>query len=153
MKARPYQRWISRLFIACVATLTVTGFLQMPLARRYYLTAIPGMAWTGDFFFVHRLHYILAALFLLLLGIVVVNWLLDWRHKLILTRLGTVRATIIAGIVLSGGLRVYRNLPGVTLGPGAVMTIEWVHFGLVMVLGGVALAALVKKASAYAVRK
>ncbi len=50
MKARPYPRWISRAFIFATTMLAFTGLLQMPLAKRYYLTELPGMAWTGDFF-------------------------------------------------------------------------------------------------------
>lgn len=153
MQARPYSRWISRLFILCVAALTFTGFMQMPLARRYYLTDLPGMAWTGDFYFVHRLHYILAALFLLLLGVIAANWFLQWRDKLALTRLGLARAAVVGALVASGLLRVYRNLPGVTLHPDAVMAIEWVHLVSVMVLGVLAVAALIRKRSAYAVRR
>lgn len=153
MRARPYSRWFSRLFILLVAALTFTGFIQMPLARRYYLTDLPGMAWTGDFYFVHRLHYVLAALFLLLLGVIVANWLLEWRDKLALTALGKARAAVVGLLVVSGVLRVYRNLPGVTVHPDAVMTIEWVHLVSVMILGALALAALIRKASAYAVRR
>ncbi len=153
MRARPYSRWFSRLFILLVAALTFTGFIQMPLARRYYLTDLPGMAWTGDFYFVHRLHYVLAALFLLLLGVIVANWLLEWRDKLALTTLGKARAAVVGLLVVSGVLRVYRNLPGVTVHPDAVMTIEWVHLVSVMILGALALAALIRKASAYAVRR
>ncbi|BDQ33348.1 4Fe-4S ferredoxin [Pseudodesulfovibrio portus] len=153
MKARPYSRWISRLFILLVGSLAFTGLLQMPLARRYYLTDLPGMAWTGDFYFVHRLHYVLAALFLLLLGLVAANWFLAWRGKLALTGLGMARAVVIAGLVVSGAFRVYRNLPDVTLHPTAVLAIDWVHLTLVFVLGILALAALVGRRSAYAVRK
>lgn len=127
--------------------------MQMPLAKRYYLTDLPGMAWTGNFYFVHRLHYIVAAVFLLLLGVVVVNWFHFWRGRLSLTGLGWARVGVVAALVVSGGLRVYRNLPGVTMHPDAVMTIEWLHLVSVMVLGILALAALVRKSSAYAVRK
>lgn len=150
MKARPYPAWLSGLFIFSVATLTFTGFLQMPLARRYALTEVPGLAWTGDFFVVHKLHYILACLLLFVVGLAVVNWLRTWRGKLTLTRLGAVRVAVIGGLVVSGGLRVYRNLPGVTLDPAYIVTIEWVHLILVMVLGVAALAALLMKSSAYA---
>lgn len=149
MKARPYPSWVSRLFIAAMTMLAFTGMMQMPLAKRYYLTDIPGMAWTGDFFVVHKMHYIFAALLLFVVGVVVVNWLLEWRDRMALTPLGAARVTILAGIIISGGFRVYRNMPDVTLHPTLVMTIEWVHFVLVMVMGGVALAALVRKCSAY----
>ena len=153
MQARPYSPWISRLFIFAVATLAFTGFLQMPLARRYYLTEVPGMAWTGNFFMVHRIHYILAAVLLFVIGLVVVNWFFSWKDKLVLTKLGMARVAIVAGLVISGGLRVYRDLPGVTLDPMTIVTIEWVHLGLVMVLGGFALVSFLKKSSAYAVNK
>lgn len=149
MKARPYSAWISRLYIFAMAALAFTGFMQMPLAQRYALVEIPGMAWTGDFFFVHKFHYILAAGLLFLLGVVCMNWLLEWKDKIRLTPLGKARVALVGAIVISGGLRVYRNLPDVTPDPAFIVTVEWIHFGSVMVLGGVALAALVRKASAY----
>ena len=153
MKTRFYPGWISRLFILSMTMLAVTGMMQMPLAQRYFITDIPGMAWTGDFFLVHRLHYLFATLLLFVIGLVVVHWLLEWRDRLMLTRLGAARAVVLAGVVVSGGLRVYRNLPDVTLSPAFVVTIEWVHLGLVFALGGLALAALVRRDSAYAAER
>jgi SAM-dependent MidA family methyltransferase len=151
MKTRPYPVWISRLFILLVAALTFTGFMQMPLAKRYALTSVPGMAWTGDFFLVHKIHYVLGAALLFLAAMVAANWLKS-RKKLSLTRLGLARAVVLGGLLASGLLRVYRNLPGVTLHPTAILVIEWVHLVLVMVLGVLALIALIRKSSAYAVR-
>lgn len=153
MKARPYSPWVSWAFIILVGMLTFTGFMQMPLAKRYYLTEVPGLAWTGDFLLVHKLHYVFAIALLFLVGMVLVHWFSEWRKKLALTPLGAARVVILGGLIVSGGLRVYRNLPGVTLHPDLVMLIEWVHFGLVMVLGVAALAALIRKRSAYAVRR
>jgi hypothetical protein len=153
MKTRPYPAWISRLFILLVAALTFTGFMQMPLAKRYALTTVPGMVWTGDFFLVHKLHYVLGAALLFLVALVAVNWLKSWKDRLALTGLGLARVAVVGGLVVSGLLRVYRNLPGVTLDPVWILTIEWTHLTLVMVLGVLALVALVRKASAYAVRK
>ncbi|BDQ36956.1 hypothetical protein SYK_13160 [Pseudodesulfovibrio nedwellii] len=151
MKVRPYSTWISRLFLFAMTGLGVTGMLQMPLAKRYYLTEVPGMAWTGDFFFVHKLHYVLAALLLFVVALAVMNWLLEWKDRLVLTRFGVVRPVILGGLLVSGLLRVYRNMPSVTLDPTVIVAIEWVHLGLAAVMGMVALAALFKKASAYAV--
>lgn len=153
MKTRPYPAWISRLFILLVAALTLTGFMQMPLAKRYALTTLPGMAWTGDFFLVHKIHYILGACLLFLVTLVAVNWLRAWRKSLALTGLGLALAAVVGGLALSGLLRVYRNLPGVTLDPAWILVIEWTHLTLVMALGVLALAALIRKPSAYAVRK
>lgn len=149
MKARPYPTWISRLFIFAMSALAVTGMLQMPLAKRYFLTDVPGMAWTGDFFFVHKLHYMFAALLLFVIALVVIHWFMEWRKQLTLSELGVTRIVIVGGLVVSGWLRIFRNLPDVTLDPVAVMTIEWVHLILTMIMGGVALAAFIKKKSAY----
>ncbi|WP_419785180.1 4Fe-4S ferredoxin [Pseudodesulfovibrio sp.] len=147
---RPYPRWISRLFILCMAALGATGMMQMPLAKRYALTEVPGLAWTGDFYLVHRLHYVCGAILLFLAAMVAINWLLEWRCRLSLTRMGTARVVVVAGLLVSGGLRVYRNLPGVTLPPEVILTIEWVHLTLAMVMGVLALVALIRKQSAYA---
>jgi len=133
-----------------VGMLAFTGMMQMPLANRYYLTSVPGMAWTGDFFFVHKLHYVLAAVFLFFGAVISMNWLLEWRTRLDLTTMGKVRLWLLAGIVASGGMRVYRNLPDVNMDPTLVLVVEWVHFGLVMILGAVALAAVIRKSSQYA---
>jgi hypothetical protein len=153
MRARPYPAWITGLFVFSMAMLAVTGMLQMPLAKRYALTEIPGLAWTGDFFLVHRLHYLFAALLLFVVGLVAIHWLLEWRGRLALSPLGAVRTAMVGGLILSGGLRVYRNLPGVTLDPAVIVTIEWVHLLLCMALGAVALTALLLKRSAYAGRR
>ncbi|MFH1915470.1 MAG: 4Fe-4S ferredoxin [Pseudomonadota bacterium] len=150
MRARAYSPWISRLFVVSAAGLAVTGLLQMPLAERYALTEVPGLAWTGDFFLVHRLHSYFAALLLFTAGLAATNWLLAWRERLTLTPLGAVRAAILGGLIVSGGLRMYRNLPSVTLEPALVVAIEWVHLGLAVALGGAALVALLRGRSAYA---
>ncbi|MBG0790450.1 MAG: 4Fe-4S ferredoxin [Desulfovibrionaceae bacterium] len=153
MKARPYPRWISRLFILLAGVLAVTGFMQMPITKRYYLSDLPGMAWSANFYTVHRVHYVLAALFLLLLGIVAANWFRAWRGKLALTGFGWARIAVVAALVVSGGFRVYRNLPGVTLDPSLVLAIDWVHLIAAVLLGVLALAALIARRSAYAVRR
>lgn len=149
MQARPYPGWITRLFIFAMTALAATGMMQMPLARRYFISDVPGLAWTADFFIVHKLHYIFAALLLFVVALVAIHWLRDWRKQLTLSTLGTTRVVILGGLIVSGCLRVYRNLPDVTLNPDIVVTIEWVHLALTMIMGGVALAALIRKQSAY----
>lgn len=150
MSNRPYPGWVSRLFVASMAMLAVTGMFQMPLGKRYYFSEIPGLAWLADFYVVHKVHYVAAAVLLFLVGVVVVNWLLLWRDKLELTRFGLARVIIVGGLIVSGGLRVARNLPDMNFSPGFVLLFDLVHLGLTMVLGGVALVALIKGKSAYA---
>ncbi|MUM78008.1 4Fe-4S ferredoxin [Pseudodesulfovibrio sp. F-1] len=149
MRARPYTPWIVRLYLVSVTGLAVTGLLHMPLAERYALTEVPGLGWTGDFYLVHRLHYLFAALLLFTAGLSSINWLLGWKDRLALTRLGAVRVAILGGLMVSGGLRMYRNLPSVTLDPVLVVLIEWVHLGLAGALGVAVLAAALRGGSAY----
>ena len=40
--------------------LIFTGILQMPVAKRYFLTEVPGLKWSGDFIFSLNLHYFFA---------------------------------------------------------------------------------------------
>jgi hypothetical protein len=153
MKARPYPAWITKTFIFAMTALAATGMLQMPLAKRYFVSEIPGLAWTADFFIVHKLHYIFAALLLFVVALVAVHWLLDWRKRLTLSALGVARVSILCGLIFSGGMRVYRGLPDVTLNPDIVVAIEWLHLTLSMVMGVVALVALIMKQSAYTRRR
>jgi formate dehydrogenase gamma subunit len=44
--------------------LIVTGLFQLPIAKRYYITEIPGLAWSGDFFISLELHYIASFVFI-----------------------------------------------------------------------------------------
>ena len=44
--------------------LIVSGLFQMPMPRRYYITDIPGMAWSGDFMVTLQIHYIAAVVFI-----------------------------------------------------------------------------------------
>lgn len=150
MKARPYPKWITRLFIFTVGMLGFTGMMQMPLAKRYFLTDIPGMAWSGDFFLVHKLHYALSALLLFMTAMIVVHWFREWTYRLTLTPLGVTRVVILGGLIISGGFRVYRNMPDVNLHPALILTIEWVHLSLAMFMGAVALIALIRGRSSYA---
>jgi hypothetical protein len=150
---RPYPTWISRAFVGVMTFMAVTGMFQLPLGKRYYVNEVPGLAWLADVYIVHKAHYVGAAVLLFLVGLVAAHWLLEWRDRLRLTPLGTVRVVVLGGIIASGGLRVIRNLPDVTLDPVFVLLFDWVHLVLTMLLGGVALAALLRGRSAYATLK
>ncbi|GAB6182703.1 formate dehydrogenase subunit gamma [Thermodesulfovibrio hydrogeniphilus] len=43
--------------------LLFTGLGCLPLYKRYYITEIPGFAWTADFYYVTLIHYIAAIFF------------------------------------------------------------------------------------------
>ena len=43
--------------------LIFSGFGQMPMYKRYYITAIPGLGWSGDFEMTLIMHYVTAIIF------------------------------------------------------------------------------------------
>jgi len=52
----PLLAWLYRL--AAVLVL-FTGFCNMPIAKRYYISDLPGLGWSGDFFLNVQVHYLL----------------------------------------------------------------------------------------------
>jgi cytochrome b subunit of formate dehydrogenase len=44
--------------------LVISGFFQMPTANRYYISSLPGLAWTGDYFSSLIVHYVASVVFI-----------------------------------------------------------------------------------------
>jgi formate dehydrogenase gamma subunit len=53
----PAVRVVHWTIAASILLLFFSGFGQMPLYKRYMLTEVPGLAWTGDYWFTLKLHY------------------------------------------------------------------------------------------------
>lgn len=150
MRRTPVSSWIGRVFTLLVVVLAITGMLQMPLAKRYYVTTLPGLGWTGDYYLTHMLHYLAAIMLMVLAGLVVGRWIMDWRNSLRLTRGGLVRVLIVAALILTGAARMYKNLPDAAFGPFATMLLDIGHLGLAGALGVAALASRFVGGRAYA---
>ncbi len=43
--------------------LLLTGIFELPIAKRYYITDLPGMAWSGDFITSLKIHYLASIVF------------------------------------------------------------------------------------------
>jgi cytochrome b subunit of formate dehydrogenase len=43
--------------------LILTGIFEMPIARRYYINELPGLAWSADFIISLKIHYIASVVF------------------------------------------------------------------------------------------
>lgn len=140
MDSTPVRRACRRVFYVLVTVLAVSGLAQMPIFKRYYVADLPGLGWLAEFYFTHKMHYVAAALLLALMGWVVTSWLLrGWRVRRMTTG-GWLRAGLLAAIVLTGAVRMYKNQPGVSFSPELTMVVDWAHLGLAMLLGLVALA-------------
>ena len=112
--------------------MALSGFGQMPIFKRYYISDIPGMAWSADFYATHYIHYLGAIFLLALIAYGIVNYLVLGRRQFRLTVSGCVRILLLAGIVVTGIFRVFKNLPDVVFPPGVTMFIDISHLGFMM---------------------
>lgn len=120
-----------------MAALAISGVAQMPIFKRYYIADVPGLGWTADYYFTHKMHYVAAAV------------LLFWLARRLLSEgvssLGAGRLTLLAVLVATGVPRVLKNMPDVSFSPTATMLIDWSHLAAAMALGITALVMLVKR--------
>jgi hypothetical protein len=145
----PNTRVISRplrwLYLTTTFFLVLTGFGQMPIFKRYYIADIPGLGWLAEFFVTHYIHYLGAIVLLALIAYLAADYLILKRNSRRLTASGYIRLVLLAGILVSGGLLVIRNLTGTHFSPGLVIFLDITHLGLVMVLLFVGLYCLIRK--------
>ena len=148
----PVSRRVAWAYVALVSLLALTGTMQMPIASRYRIAAVPGLGWLADFWLTHKLHYVGAVGLLALAGYVVTRWMLEWRREHGLSALGWTRVLLLALLVATGAVRVLKNLPGIAFTPAPVMLVDWAHLGLAFLLGLCALGRLAFKASYWSGR-
>ena len=127
-KGGKYVYWIT------VAVLAFSGFGQMPIYKRYYVSEIPGLAWAADFFKTHYLHYLASTLLIALVAYFAVGYLADLRQRMRLTVSGRFRTAVLAGLLGSGALLVIQNFPGYHFTPGFVIFLDLFHMSFAMLL-------------------
>jgi cytochrome b subunit of formate dehydrogenase len=166
--------------------LVLTGIFELPIAKRYYITDLPGMAWSGDFIFSLNLHYMASVIFIAAsLFHIVYHSLLG--EKGMLPQKGDLKASvqviksffgkgeeppfhkylpeqrlayigmafIIAGLIISGLIKTYKNLYAPDLSYPIVMLATWTHnvFFVLFVLAFIAhMAAIIIKPNRPMVR-
>ncbi len=91
--------------------LVLTGFGQMPVYKRYYISDIPGLDWLSQFYLTHVMHYIASAVLIALAVYIFISFLFRGSGRI--TGSGYFKIFILAGLIVSGVLLVIRNLPGV----------------------------------------
>ncbi len=125
----PGNRALKRVFILAMALTAFTGFGQMPIFKRYYISDIPGMAWSADFYATHFLHYLGASVLLGLFAYFILDYILSGRKNFQLSPSAYLRIILMAGIVVTGILRVFKNLHDVLFSPGFTVFIDISHLG------------------------
>lgn len=132
-------------YLIVVFALWLTGVAQMPIMKRYYIADVPGLGWLADFYTTHLMHYIGAALLLfILVYAVIVYWGVD-RKRFQPTLLAMIRIAVLLGLVITGIIRVWKNLPDVVFSPGFILAIDLAHVGLAMVIVITGLFALISR--------
>jgi hypothetical protein len=126
------RRW---LYGPTIAVMAFTGFGQMPIFKRYYISSIPGMGWSADFYLTHMIHYLGASLLLGLLAYAISGYLFEGKRVFRITPAGYVRMAFLAGLVVTGVFRVLKNLPDVVFSPGFTLAVDISHLGFVMAYG------------------
>ena len=112
--------------------LALTGFGQMPIYKRYYMSDIPGFSWLANFMTTRYVHYLAAVLLLALLAYIVLDFLVLKRKNLKISATGYVRIVLLAGIVITGILFVIKNFPLYLFSPNVIILLNLCHLGFVM---------------------
>jgi hypothetical protein len=124
-----------RLFFgATLFLLTLTGFAQMPIFKRYHIADIPGLGWLDRYLVTHYLHYLGAAIFIGFIAYFAAAYLLEWRGSMRPTRLGYAVGGILLALLVTGLFLVFRNLSGAPFSPGLIVAMSLAHLGLVVLL-------------------
>ncbi|MEN8247185.1 MAG: hypothetical protein ABFS43_20040 [Thermodesulfobacteriota bacterium] len=122
------------LYLVSIIMLAFSGFGQMPLYKRYYISDIPGMAWAADFYVTHLIHYVFSALLLGIAFYALFNHLLIGKKINAITSSGYVRVVIVAGLLVSGLVLAVYNFSGVSFPMWASATLLFTHLGFAMAL-------------------
>jgi hypothetical protein len=126
--------------------LTLTGFGQMPIFKRYYIADIPGFGWLAQFYITHYLHYLFAAIFLGISTFAVIDYFVSGKKdSLKISASGYIKVFLLSVLIITGVLLVLKNFEGYIFSPGIIALLNVTHLGLVMVLLVVSLLTLVLK--------
>ncbi len=126
-RAAALSRWVRTLYVLTLFCMALTGFGQMPIYNRYYMSDIPGLGWLADFYITRNVHYIGAVILLGLAFYVAFDFILSKRQQVMLNASGWVRAVLLFAIVVSGALIVIKNFPYVHFSDGLIIGLNLFH--------------------------
>ena len=119
-------------YLISVFFLTLTGFGNMPIFKRYYIADIPGLGWLAKFYVTIYLHYLFAILLLGITAYVITEYVYTNRKSIKMTLSGYIRGAIVAGLITTGILLVIINLKYSGFAPGFIIFLYLCHLTLVM---------------------
>ena len=107
------KRSFAIIYSATAVILVLAALAQMPLAKRYYLADIPGLAWTGNFLTSYHVFYMAAVLMTVLISYGTADFLLQKDRHMQLSTAGIIKAGSLAGLLISGFMKITMNASNV----------------------------------------
>ena len=135
--------FLSATYVFTLLMMALTGFGQMPIYKRYYVSDIPGMAWVANYYITRYIHYIGAMVLLALTTYAALNYLLIKRNRERLTGYAYAKAFLMVGIVVTGVFYLVKCLPGTIFSPVLVHVIDLGHMGFAVLFLAVSFYTLV----------
>ena len=126
------NRIMRYLYLISIFLMALTGFGQMPIYKRYYMSDIPGLGWLANFYTTRNVHYLGAALLLGLLSYFLFDYFFLRRKNLKITMTGYLRIALLSGIVVTGVLFVVKNFPVHYFLHELIIALNLTHLGFVM---------------------
>ncbi len=135
--------FLNPLYRLTLATAAFTGFGNMPLWGRYYVSDIPGLGWSRDFIVNVNIH-ILAGSLLLGIGVYLLTGRLVMgdRRFATLTLSGGIKGLLMASTLATGILMVVKNLPGIHFSLTSLLIFNFAHMAAAVLFMLAALVAL-----------
>jgi len=133
------------LYLLTMFFITLSGFGQMPIFKRYYIADVPGLGWLAKFYITHYIHYICAALIIGITAYAAADYLMLTEKKLKLTVTGYLRGVLIAGLIATGIPLVIKNFDGYIFSHNLIIFLDLSHLALVMLFLFTSLYCLIAK--------
>jgi hypothetical protein len=140
VKSRRMVYGLTLFFIA------LSGFAQMPIFERYYISDIPGLGWLAFFYVTHAIHYAMAALLMGFCTYVALDYYFAGRKSgtkkfqitgdTRITASARVKIAALSGLIITGCFMVVKNLSGIYFPHGVVIGLDLLHLLFCMVLLG-----------------
>lgn len=131
------------IYAVCLFFITLSGFAQMPIFKRYYIADIPGLGWLAKFYVTHIIHYAAAVVLIALVVYVLFDFILNRSGRV--TGSGYFKTVVLGVLIVTGGLMAVKNLPTVHFGHKTIIALDLTHLGFCMVFLGASLYTLIRK--------
>lgn len=135
-----FDTYIKWTFLAALGISMFTGFGNMPMWGRFYVSDIPGLGWSADFFINLYVHYLSGGVLLGIATYSIIHYSRRRDRGARLSRTGVLRVTVFGLVLVSGALSAVKNLPSINLPLAGLMAVVFFHLGAVMVYLAVSLA-------------